>query len=262
MRCRRFTFAVLLAAVPWAAPLAAQEPTKPTGPAVEPKADAIFKQACDHLAAAQAFSFVAYDMVDQTLETGHRVQLSSERRFSIRRPNRAYVESTGDAINRRSWYDGKTLTLLDTLDGVYGVVDVPDTIDKALDFLAQKYGVTIPLADLLLSDPYGMTMPGVRSGRSVGQHDVHGRPCHHLTFQSENVDWQVWIQVDGEPLFRKLVITYRNLPGVPQYVAFLDDWDFDTKFDDATFTFTAQEGVTKIAIEPIIKAKSDTKSSD
>jgi hypothetical protein len=263
MQRQTFAFALLLAAWLPATRSAGQEtPAAPSGPAVDPKADAVFKQACEHLAAAKSFRVVAYDTADQTLDTGHRVQLSSERRFSIRRPDRVFVESTGDAIHRCSWYDGKTLTLLDTLDGVYGVVDTPDTIDKALDLLAEKYGVTFPLADLLLSDPYGMTMPAVRSGRYVGQHGVHGRDCHHLTFVGENVDWQVWVQADGEPLIRKIVITYRNVPGAPQYVAILEEWDLAAQLDDATFAFTAPEGVTKIAIEPIIRATPDAKGSD
>lgn len=260
---RLSAYAIILAVALPATRSAAQEPpAPPSGPAVDAKADAVFKQACDHLAAAKAFRFVAYDNIDQTLESGHRVQLSSERRFSVRRPDRVFVESSGDAINRRAWYDGRTLTLLDNLDRAYGVVEAPDTIDKALDFLAETYGVTMPLADLLLSDPYGMTMPAVRSGRYVGRHGVHGRDCHHLTFAGEHVDWQLWIQADGDPLIRKLVITYRNVAGTPQFVAFLEEWDLAAQLDDATFAFTAPEGVTKIAIEPIIKAAAERKDPD
>lgn len=253
MKQRRVATPIILAACLPAAVAIAQAPDAASSTGVEPKADAIFKQACDHLAAAKAFTFVAYDTTDQTLESGHRVQLFTERRVSVRRPNGMHVQSVGDAIHRRAWYDGKALTLLDTLDHVYGVVEAPDTIDKALDFVAEKYGVTIPLADLILSDPYGMTIPAVKSARYVGKHNVHARDCHHLTFQGEHVDWQVWVQADGEPLIRKLVITYRNVPGAPQYIAILEEWNLAASLDDDTFTFKAPDGVTQIAIDPIIK---------
>ena len=71
---------------------------------------------------------------------------------------------------------------------------------------------------------------------------VDGRPCTHLAFRGETVDWQLWIEQSERPFIRKVVITYREQPGSPQYVAWLDDWQTPKKFSDGQFTFKAPKG--------------------
>lgn len=221
-------------------------------PAIEPKAEQTFKRMSDYLAAVQSFSFKAGDLVDQSLKSGHRVQLSALRTILIRRPNRLYADYTGDGIHRRTWYDGKTLVLLDMLTNEYGRIDVPATIDETLDFAAEKFQITLPLADLMFSSPYAAVRDHIDSGRYVGVHDVNGVACHHLTFKSGPIDWQIWIDTGDRPLPRKLVITYGNVPGVPQYVAFLSDWNLSADAPDSAFTFVPPAGAKEVEFKPLV----------
>jgi hypothetical protein len=47
-----------------------------------------------------------------------------------------------------------------------------------------------------------------------------------------------------------VIITYKNLPGSPQYTAILDDWKFDPSIPADTFTFKPTEESIGVEILP------------
>ena len=223
----------------------------PSAPPVEPKADEILKKACAHLAAARQFSFQARDWTDQLLESGLRVQDEHVHRVVVRRPDHAAGSVSGDVHDRAWWYDGKNLSVLERRQDTYATLAVPGTIDAMFDHLAAEYGLTMPLCDLLFSDPYQSAVGRVHSGVYVGLHQVDGVKCHHLAFRQPEVDWQVWVQDGDEPLLRKIVITYKDLPGNPQFIALLDRWNLTDKQPDDAFTFTPPSGARKVELKAV-----------
>ena len=225
--------------------------SRPAGYAtIDAQADEALKKMGACLAGAKQLAFSAHDMMDQVLADGQRVQIAINHRFIIRRPNAVAADAQGDIENARYVYDGKTLAIVDRTENVYAVLTVPDTIDAMLDSIAEQYALTMPLSDLFLSDPYAATRPHFRSASYVGLHQVRGVKCHHLAIRQENVDWQIWIQATDPPVPRKLVITYKEMPGQPQYIAFLDDWNLAADVPEGTFDFTPPPGARKTDLTP------------
>jgi len=221
-----------------------------TDAAIDPQADVVLKQMGACLAAARQFSFAADDMMDQVLADGQRVQISINHRFTVRRPNGVAGDAQGDLENSRYVYDGKNLAIVDRAENIYALLDVPNTIDAMLDYVAEKYALTMPLSDLFYSDPYAVARPRMRCASYVGLHQVRGAKCHHLAIRQEGVDWQIWIQAADPPVPRKLVITYKELPGQPQYIAFLNDWNLAADVPEATFRFTPPPGARQTDLTP------------
>jgi hypothetical protein len=218
---------------------------------IEPKADEVLQNMSKYLAAAARFRFKAHDMVDEVLDNGQKIQFSNTRTIAVRRPDKVISTITGDLENRRAWYDGTTLAILDLNDNVYWAGEVPSNIDAMLDYVAEHFGVTLPLADLVFSDPYEAVIGGVRSGRYVGLHKVSSIECHHLAFQQDAIDWQIWIDSGDKPLPRKVVITYKALPGQPQYIAIFDEWNLSPQLPDELFVFEPPKGAEKIELMKI-----------
>jgi hypothetical protein len=52
-----------------------------------------------------------------------------------------------------------------------------------------------------------------------------GKPLVHLAARTDSVDFQVWIPETGDPLPRRIVLTYKDEPGQPQYRASFSDWN-------------------------------------
>jgi hypothetical protein len=227
--------------------------TVPAAPAarIDPVADRVLRRMCEYLQSKHQFRFEAMELYDEVRPSGQKVQYSRHRRVAVRRPNRIYSEANGDTASRRFWYDGKTITLLDRRQNLYGQTKAARDIDSTLDGISQTYGLSLPLMDLLFHDPYAALTEKVASGAYMGVHQVEGSPAHHLAFTQENVDWQIWVDLGSRPLPRKVVISYKSLPSQPQYQATLSRWDVATRLSDTTFQFHPPKGAAKIEVVPL-----------
>ena len=228
--------------------------TPPTPRAVEARADQELKKMSEFLAKLPKFALEAEESFDEVPDGQPKTELTNLRRVAMVRPNRLAADATGDTLNRASWYDGKSVTMLDKEHNVYVTIEAPATIDATLDRLESEYGVSIPLVDLLYADPYAVLSEGVTYGRYLGIHQAAGVPCHHLVFSQATIEWQIWIDASDQPLPRKLVINYVHEPGEPKYSAVLRRWNLDPQFPDDLFTFEAPEGAEKIDAEALARA--------
>lgn len=245
MTRQAWTIAAVLALVPLAG---AQEPAPAAAPArsVESRAEQELRRMSDFLAKLPRFALEAEETFDELPEGELRRQLTNLRRVAVERPNHVAADATGDTLNRASWYDGRTATVLDKENNVYATVEARPTIDATFDMLADDYGFVLPLADLIYSDPYAVLMEGVTYGRYLGIHQAAGVPCHHLAFSQPTIEWQIWIDAGERPLPRKLVISYVQEPGEPQYAAVIRRWTLDATPPAGLFTFEAPEGAQKV----------------
>ncbi len=215
---------------------------------VDSEVTAVIKAMCDHLEGLSAFRLQMESSVEEVLDDGQKLLFSQRGTATMRRPRELHVHTEGDIRNRTYWLDGRTLCIADHEHAVHAKVDVPDTIDKATEFLVDRYDMDLPLADLFSADPFTLFTERVRSGFRVGMHAVDGHPCHHLAFRQDDVDWQIWIDAGDVPVPRRLVITYKNEPGYPQYSVTLRDIRRLDTVDPATFRFAAPEGYERIDV--------------
>ena len=169
----------------------------------------------------------------------------------MRRPNGVYAESHNERVARGLWYDGKTVTIYNRQANFYGVVPAPDTIDKTLDVIEEKFGMSLPLADLIDADMYAGVTKNIRRGDYLGRQSVNGGcACHHLAFVQDNIDWEMWVQDGRAPVVCKFVITYKDEDLAPQFTATLSDWNFDAHLPDYAFVFTPPLNAAKIDVLP------------
>lgn len=217
-----------------------------TAPIVNPLADKLLREMGEYLKTAQQYSFQAEITFDDVLPSGQKIQFGATEDLAVRRPNRAYVEYRGDLGVKQFWYNGEAVTLYDPEKNFYASEKVPAKLDEAFDQLMKDFGFSPPLADLLCSDPYRLLIAKVQFGLYVGSSMIDGQRCHHLAFVDQHIDWQIWIE-DGKQLVpRKILITYKTIPGAPQFTAVLSDWDFTTRLPDPLFAADVPSGAEKI----------------
>ena len=230
----------------------AQQEGASSTPNIEPEAEKLIRQMSERIKEAKHFRFQTIDTIDEVLETGQKLQFSHTRSGTISRPNKLRIDTMGDITNKSVWKDEKTFTLLDKDHNLYGQIDATGTIDETIDMLMERYGVSMPMADLLSGNPYKVLLSRVKTGEYVGLHNVGKIKCHHLAFTQEDVDWQVWIDAGDKPALRKMVITYKQLPGEPQYCVTLQSVEHLAEAPpQEVFQFKAPEGAEKIEFLPI-----------
>jgi len=225
--------------------------SKAAAPAIDPQAEKILQALNAQKKKDIKASAEVFDTMDEVLKTGEKIQYSHVRKLKISEPKQFWIESTGDITNTTIWKDDKTFTLLDRANNVYGQVAAPGTIDETMDMLVDKCGVTTPLADLLSNDLFSVLMKNVKTCRYLGIHYTEGIKCHHIAATQNNIDWQIWVDAGDVPQLRKIVITYKQKPGAPQYTAVIKSINEVSQFPENTFTFKAPEGAKKISFLPV-----------
>jgi hypothetical protein len=208
----------------------------------------------DQLVKLKQFSAGASVSSDEVLDSGQKVKLTSRRTLYVSRPNRLAAQTKADGLSKKVVYDGKTVTILNRTQNAYAVAKVPDKIESMLEKMVGTYGMNVPLVDFLYADPYAGLTAGVQTGQYMGLHTVGVYQCHHLAFSGKAVDWEVWVQSDDKQLPRKLVITYKQVPGKPRFEALISRWDLDPP-SDYVFKMTLPSGAEKIDLMPVAVAK-------
>jgi hypothetical protein len=224
-------------------------------PVVAEQADRLLRQMSEYIASAEQFTFHADITFDHVLPSGQKLQYTSSEDVALERPNRLYVEWSGDLGDRQFWYDGKSLTLYDPATPYYATDAAPPDIDAMLDMVVTKLGFGPPLADLLYRDPYHAVRGNVQYGFDVGDTDVNGRSCHTLAFVEKDIDWQIWIDDGTQTIPCKLVITYKTQSSQPQFSAVLTDWNFAPRIAAPVFTPEVPAGLAKIPFVTVSDVK-------
>ena len=234
----------------------AEKPAEPAAmaPIINPEADKLLREMGEYLKNAQQFSFQAEITFDDVLPSGQKIQFAATEDLAVHRPGEAYIEYRGDLGVKRFWYKGDTITLYDPGNNLYATEKVPAKFDEAIDQVMKEFGFSPPLVDILYSDPYKLLIDRVQFGLYIGLSMVDGIHCHHLAFVDKYIDWQIWIE-DGKQLVpRKILITYKTIPGAPQFTAVLSDWDFATPLANRLFSASLPAGAEKIEFARLAKS--------
>ena len=234
--------AALVVIVLVAQPITARAEETPL-PASDP--DSLLRQMSEALNKAGPYRFHAEINFDDVLISGQKLQYAGAADVRVRHPDGIFVDYRDDLSAKRFWYDGKTGTLLDVFHDVYSTADLSGDIDTAIDELQERYGLALPLGDLISSDVFAVIDSHALAWGYIGVNDVEGTAAHHIAIVGDNADLQVWIQEKGRPLPLKIVITYKNAPMAPQYQAVLMDWEFGANVAADSFEPDLPEGAQK-----------------
>jgi len=233
--------------------------TLPAAPAAKQAQPAISEEASAALLRmgqtlrANDFSFQAQTIrVYQEPNGGEPLHIFHTIKVTVHRPNELLVEGNGDDGSTKLAFDGKTAIVYSAAQNKYASIPVPEgTIEGMMKEAVGRLGIDFPLADFLSEAPNKAFLTGVTSGRVVGTVTIDGAPYDHLFFsQPPGIELELWLSKDEKSLPRRLIVTYRSLPGAPEFIALFSDWNFDIHPTDAEFTFQPPAGAQQVALKP------------
>jgi len=205
--------------------------------AIDPVADQVLRQMSAYLASADRFTVQVESSDDYALGAGQVYELRTSVEVALRRPDKLRVDERGDHRRVTLFLKSGEVALVDDYAATFAKASVSSQLDRALDELFDRFGVLVPIADMLYSDTYAAVMDGVLTGVYLGQHVLDGELMHHLAFTQETIDWQVWIQTGARPVPRRLVIIYKSEMGMPRLAYDLSEWDMASALPDHVFDF-------------------------
>ncbi len=224
----------------------AGQPSLDTGP-VDSEAMAILGRMAERLAGAEGFSVSIRSGYDVVQETGQKIEFGEQRRVILSRPGGLRVAAEqSDGDRRVIVFDGTTISVLDPDQNVYAQVENTGSVDDAVRYLVRDLQVRVPLAVLLVTSLPDDLTRRIESLDYVEHDRLTEAPTDHLAGRTADVDFQIWIAREGEPLPRRVVITYKHADGQPQFWAVLSDWKLSPEVPAAELAFTPPPGAERI----------------
>ena len=219
-------------------------------------ADAVesLKRSADFLAARKSYSFEADVSYDVLQPNGQMLEFGGTRDVLMRRPDRLRVEVVGrDGDAMQLFFDGQSILVDMPTEDAYVKAEKPGTLYAALDYLVEDLGTPSPLEDFV-SENFAADVEGrIESGFYVEHVKLGDRICEQLAFRTDEVDFQLWVQDGEEPVPCRLVITYKQAEGQPQFTAQFHDWNLSPEVDDEMFAFTPPESAERIQVQALAR---------
>ena len=210
------------------------------------KGELLLKAMSRKLADAKSFSFGTIEFHDRFKPNGEKVQINVTRDVIVRRPDGFWTKYSGDR-DFEFWYDGKLLTGISNEKKIYIQREMPPTLDEALDMLAQRLNLDLPMSDILYSSPYDAFMDAQTHGGFKAKEKIESSTCSHLAYTGASVDWELWIN-EKDSLPCKLEMKYKGEKGVSFYRIIFSKWKLKPQVKSDAFASKVPDGYVRIPI--------------
>lgn len=198
---------------------------------------------------AKDFSFQSDTLRAHAGANGELLHIAHKTKITAHRPDRLSLDISGDDGATKMLYDGKALVIYGAGRNEYGSIPVSGNLDEMLATAETRFGIDMPLADFFTGDPAKSFLDGVTSGGQVGTVTIDGTPCRYFFFsQAPDLQLELWVEDNDRALPRRLIVTYLSLPGRPQFIAALSNWDLTTTHPDADFVFQPPAGAKQVEL--------------
>ena len=199
----------------------------------------------DTLAKSKSFTFETSERFDVSAIDGQKKVLHFTRRVTVRRPNGLFFEIHGQGdttIDTTAHYDGQTLALIEKPDGKWAQTAVPNTLDEMLDDVAQRFGLPVPIGDVVYSSPYDAFIGSSTKGGFVGRETIDGVECVKLDYADDFVQVTLWLPASGPVLPRQLALVYKKSPTPLAVELTFTNWKLDAPVTDTAFAVQPPAG--------------------
>jgi hypothetical protein len=219
-------------------------------------AEMIDRQAMDILlnmtntvAGAKQISVILRSSYDAPQANGQMVEFGAVRKIQIKRPDNMRIDKQrSDGDQRILVFDGKQIIIHNVTENVYARVEKVGSVDDFVKYLVSVLRFQLPLARMFQTNFTVETKKLVEEIDYVEQNILTDVPTDHLAARGKDVDFQIWIAQGKEPLPRRIVLTYKNIKGEPQFRANFSDWNLSAKAAKEPFTYTLPKNAEQIPL--------------
>jgi hypothetical protein len=218
----------------------------PVANAAENDALKILKGMSDYLASQKNISLSFDSDIEVITPEMQKIQFASSGKLLLSRPDKLRATRTGGYTDVEFVFDGKSASVLGKNINAFAQLDSPGSLDQLVDKLRNDYSITLPGADLLVSNAFDVMSADVLHAAHIGRGVIDGFECEHLAFRNDDTDWQLWVQIGDAPIPRKYVITSKAETGAPQYTLVIRDWNVDGAPGVDAFEFKPPDGAKRL----------------
>ena len=205
---------------------------------------AALQRMADFMAGLERFSVSIDSHYDVLQETGEKIEFAEKRSLTVLRPNHFRLAThSADGERYTATFDGTDITLYNAQANYYAKAPLRGDIDAALIHAVRDLQLRIPLAMLFLK-----RLPEAMASRVVSLELVEKNHdgLLHLSARGQTVDMQIWLPASGDPLPQRVVLTYKDAEGQPQFRGNFTGWNLAPEVTDEQFDLLIPQDATRI----------------
>jgi hypothetical protein len=213
---------------------------RPGTPEAAATSERLMRSMSATLTHAKTFTFETNERIEVIAPSGEKRALHFTRKAAVRRPNSLFFELKGEdgkAFHLAAYYHDRTLALSDKVDGTWAQTTVPDTLDEMLDDVIRRFGLPVPIGDVVSASPYDAITGGGARGGLVAWEAIDQVPCAKLEYADAVVGVMIWLPKSGTALPRRIEIAYKKAPIPLVSQLNFGNWRIDVPVADAAFAF-------------------------
>ena len=143
--------------------------------------------------------------------------------------------------------DGKRVTVYVKEKNVFATVERSGDLDSVVAFLRDEIGMKLPLAGMFSPKLRELLLENVTSATYVDEETLGGVDFDHVAFYyGEGIGVQVWVPVKGDAFPRRMVMTFEDARGRPQFRADFREWNTRPDVSEKVFAFSAPAGARSV----------------
>jgi len=218
---------------------------------IEPDALDILMKMAVNISSYKKFKVKVKSGYDAVQDDGQKIEFGSRRVIQYQRPDLCRYDTTElDGDEKGFVFNGKEIMAFDVSQKIYATAPKKGTCDEAVEYFKEELDMPLALSELFSSTLPEKLVQKVTEGLFVEEGKLGDDPVSHVAFRTDEVDFQVWVNTKKN-LPKKLIITYKNSPGQPQFWAYFKDWDLSPRLKDSTFTYVPPKDFEKIPFSPV-----------
>jgi len=213
---------------------------------------AVLKAMSDYVSSQKTIDLAFDSDIEVITPQLEKIQFASSGEMLLSRPDKMRAHRMSAHADVSLFFDGKTVSVFGKSHDNWTTFDAAGNVDQLVAALRAGHGVSMPGADLLLSNPYEVLIADVEEAKYIGRGVVEGVLCEHLAFRNFDTDWQLWVETGGTPVPRKMVITSKTVNGAPQYTVRVKSWKAGVEAAPGAFTFVPPATAKKVSPDALI----------
>ncbi|HVX59200.1 MAG TPA: DUF2092 domain-containing protein [Pirellulales bacterium] len=192
---------------------------------------------------------------------GMEKTLESQAKIAVERPNRIAIRNEESELGVDVVCDGEQLSLSVPALKKYSQSAAPESLAEILKNPVLSMGSQSgngPMLDIFSDDPYSALMKGVNKAEYAGREKVGDLEVHHLKFEQDQFDWEMWVAADAPPRLVQVALDLEKslaasglsqeqlkdsqLTSLQKY----EHWKFDAPLDEKLFAFEPPADAEKV----------------
>ena len=222
--------------------------------AQEPDPRDVLKRMGEAIASLDSYRLSGDAYADARLDAGLIIEHASQATLTVRKPDSVRITNTTSEEHKELYFGSGVLSIYTRSMNFYGQTEVPEGVGTALDYAVNEIGIDAPMLDFVSGEVAERLLVDATDVQYIGTSLIRGDIYDHVSIRTAEIDIQLWIATEGQPLPGKMALSAKWDGGAPRTVVFMS-WDTDPDIPQGSLVFDPPEGATKINFGPRPNAK-------